>query len=242
MRPKLSKMAPRNVVNEDNEAEFGNPDLKPYEAWNADAGVSYYFSSNGAISLGGFYKDIKNYAVEQTFDDYTYQGVVYDEFTTTINGDSAEIYGIEASYSQVYSMLPSPFDGLLTQLNYTYTHATGTLADSREISLPSSSRNTFNAVIGYEKGPVTLRFAGTYRDKYVDEIGDDASEDRIVDNHFQLDFTGKLKVTDYLRFTLDVININNAKYFAYQNFAGAKRLLQFEKYGPTVKLGARLSF
>ena len=242
MRPKLSNMAPRNVVNEDNEAKFGNPDLKPYEAWNVDAGVAYYFSTNGAISLGGFYKDIKNYAVTQTFSDYTYQGVVYDEFKTTINGDSAEVYGFEASYSQVYSMLPSPFDGLLTQLNYTYTHATGTLADGREISLPSSSKNTFNAVIGYEKGPVTLRLAGTYRDKYLDEIGDDASEDRIVDNHFQLDFTGKLKVTDYLRFTLDVININNAKYFAYQNFAGARRLLQFEKYGPTVKFGARLSF
>lgn len=242
VRPKLSAMAPRNVVNEDEEAEFGNPNLKPYEAWNADAGVSYYFGSNAAISIGGFYKDIKNYAVRQTFDDYTYQGVTYKTFTTTINGDSATVYGIEASYSQAFTMLPSPFNGLLTQLNYTYTDAKGTLADGREIALPNSSRNTFNVVLGYEKGPITLRLAGTYRDKYLDEIGDDASSDRIVDNHFQLDFSGKVKLTDNVRFTLDVININNATYFAYQNFAGAKRLLQFEKYGPTVKAGLRVTF
>ena len=242
VRPKLSAMAPRNTVNEDNEAEFGNPDLKPYEAWNADVGFEYYFSGNGAISFGGFYKDISNYAVKQTFDDFTYNGTLYDQFQTTINGDNAQVVGFEASFSQVYSMLPAPFDGLLTQLNYTYTYANGTLADGRKISLPSSSKNTFNVVLGYEKGPVDLRLAGTYRDKYLDEVGDDATQDRFVDNHFQLDFSGKLKVTDNLRLTLDVININNAKYFAYQNFAGAQRLLQFEKYGPTFKFGARMNF
>ncbi|GGB98281.1 TonB-dependent receptor [Novosphingobium endophyticum] len=242
VRPKLSDMAPRNAVNEDNEAVFGNPDLKPYEAWNADIGFEYYFSSNGAVSVGGFYKSIRNYAVTQTFDDFTFQETTYDELRTTINGDSAEIVGVEASYSQVYSMLPAPLDGLLTQLNYTYTYSKGTLADGRTISLPSSSKNTFNAVLGYEKGPIDLRLAGTYRDRYLDEIGDGADEDRWVDNHFQLDFSGKYKVSDFLRFTVDVININNAKYFAYQNFAGAQRLLQFEKYGPTFKFGARLTF
>ena len=242
VRPKLSAFAPKATVNEDNEADFGNPDLKPYEAWNGDVGFEYYFSGNGAISFGAFYKDVKNYAVTQTFDDYTYKGTLYDQFKTTINGDSAEVVGFEASFSQAYTMLPAPFDGLLTQLNYTYTYANGTLADGRKISLPKSSKNTFNVVLGYEKGPIDLRLAGTYRDKYLDEVGASAAKDRYVDNHFQLDFSGKLKVLENLRLTLDVININNAKFFAYQNFADAQRLLQFEKYGPTFKFGARLNF
>lgn len=239
VRPKLSAMAPRSIVNEDNEAEFGNPGLLPYEAWNADIGAAYYFSGNGAISIGAFYKDIKNYAVTQSFDDYAYEGVTYDQFTTTINGDSAKIAGFEASYSQVYDMLPAPFDGLLTQFNYTYTHSKATLADGREIYLPAASRNTFNVVLGFDKGPIDLRLAGTYRDKYLDEVGDSAEEDRWVNDHFQLDFSAKLKVLKNVRLTLDVININNAKYFAYQSFGGAQRLLQYEEYGPTFKFGVK---
>ncbi|MCJ1960295.1 TonB-dependent receptor [Novosphingobium mangrovi (ex Hu et al. 2023)] len=242
VRPKFSQLAPRNTVNEDNEAEFGNPELLPFMSWNFDAGVEYYFSSNGALTFNGFYKSIENYTYTQTFDDYTYEGRTYDEFRTALNGETAEIVGFEASYSQAFSMLPAPFDGLLTQLNYTYTHSKGELADGRSISLPSTSKNTFNAVLGYQKGPLNLRFSGTYRDRYLDEVGDDVTEDRYVDNHFQLDFSGKVRVTENVRLTLDVININNAKYFAYQNLAGAQRLLQFEKYGPTVKFGARVNF
>ena len=89
---------------------------------------------------------------------------------------------------------------------------------------------------------MNLRLSGTFRDRYLDEVGDDATEDRWVDKHFQLDFSGKLKVTDNIRLTLDVININNARYFAYQNFESAQRLLQFEQYGQTVKFGARVNF
>ena len=242
VRPKYSQLAPRSNVNEDMEVEFGNPYLLPYEAWNFDASVEYYFSSNGALTFNGFYKSIDNYTYQQNLGRTTYEGVEYSEFTTYLNGDSAEIVGFEASYSQAYTMLPAPFDGLLTQLNYTYTSASGDISDGRRISLPSTSKNTFNAVLGYQKGPINLRLSGTYRDKYLDEVGGDASEDRWVDNHFQLDFSGKLKVTDNLRLTVDVVNINNAKYFAYQNFENAQRLLQFEEYGRTVKVGARMSF
>jgi len=38
------------------------------------------------------------------------------------------------------------------------------------------------------------------------------------------------------------VNVNNAKYFAYQNYNGRQRLLQFEKYGPTIKFGAKVNF
>ncbi|MGE4432340.1 MAG: TonB-dependent receptor, partial [Sphingobium sp.] len=144
VRPKLSKMAPIFVVNEDNEADFGNPNLKPYEAWNFDAGWDYYFSGNGAISIGGFYKTIKNFIVDANYFDYEFEGALYEEFSTSINGGKAEILGIEASYSQVLDFLPSPLDGFLVQANYTYTYSKGDVLDEdmnwRTISLPSNSR------------------------------------------------------------------------------------------------------
>ena len=242
IRPKLSDLAPRYNVNEDNEAEFGNPYLKPYRSWNADAGFAYYFSHNGAVSFGGFYKSVQDYTVTAKYNDYTVEGVTYDQVKIPVNGDSATIAGFEASVSQAYTMLPAPFDGLLTQINYTYTYARGTLFDGRRISLPDAAPSTFNVVVGYEKGPLVLRAAGTYRDRYLDEIGSSAEEDRFVQQHFQLDLSAKLKVTDNIRLTADWVNVNNAKYFAYQNYAGARRLLQFEEYGSTVKFGARVTF
>ncbi|EIZ77636.1 TonB-dependent receptor [Novosphingobium sp. Rr 2-17] len=243
VRPKLSELAPRFTVNEDGEAEFGNPELKPYQSWNFDAGFEYYFSGNGAISVGGFYKSIKDYTYAYTSDEGgTYNGVNYDELTSYANGDNATVAGVEVSYSQVFSMLPSPLDGLLTQLNYTYTYSRGTLEDGRRISLPNSSKNTFNVVLGYEKGPISLRAAGTFRDKYLDEVGSSAEEDRMVNQHFQLDLSAKYKLTQNIRLFADWVNVNNAKYYAYQDYAGAKRLLQYEEYGSTVKFGARVTF
>jgi len=97
-------------------------------------------------------------------------------------------------------------------------------------------------VIGYEKGPIDLRAAGTYRSKYLDELGGDPTEDRYVDNHFQIDLSAKYKLTDGIRLFAEWINVNNAKYFAYQNFDSRKRLLQYEEYGPTVKFGAKVNF
>ncbi|MCB2065454.1 MAG: TonB-dependent receptor [Erythrobacter sp.] len=249
VRPKLSRLAPRYTINEDLEAEFGNPDLLPYRAWNADAAVEYYFSCNGALSFGMFYKSIDNFIVDQTIQqDGTFQGIDYEQLTRAINGETAEVFGFELSASQQFDFLPAPFDGLLVQANYTYTDATGTvlndgdITDPRQISLPSSSRHTGNLSIGYESGPLELRAAGTYRSRYLDELGRDPSTDRYVDNHFQLDLTAKYRVTDNVRLFAEWINVNNARYFAYQNYGGRQRLLQYEEYGPTVNFGARVNF
>jgi TonB-dependent receptor len=247
VRPKLSALAPRAVI-EDNEGEFGNPDLKPYEAWNLDLSAEYYFGRNAAVSAGFFAKDIKNYIVEQTLQDVEYNGEILDEGTTFINGDTAKVRGFEFSYSQVYDFLPAPFDGLLTQFNYTYTHAKGTVLtdgdidDPRHIWLPSASRHTFNAVLGYEKGRLSLRAAGTYRSKYLDELGGASDEDRFVDNHFQLDLSAKYRVAENIRVFVDWINVTDEPYFAYRNFGGGKRLLQYEEYNWTLKFGVAANF
>ena len=257
VRPKLSKLAPRFVVEQsdedEREGEFGNPDLLPNEAWNFDASLEYYLSGNGAITAGFFYKDVKNFVVDTNVEDCdpspcTYRGIAFDEATIPINGESGEIYGFEVGYSQAFTMLPAPFDGLLLQANYTYTDAKGLIpndgdpTDLRQINLPSSAKNTVNMVVGYEKGPVSLRLSGTYRDKYLDEAGAEAQDDRIVDNHFQLDLSAKLDVTDNVQLFYEWVNINNAKYYAYNNLGGRQNLLQYEEYNWTMKFGAKVNF
>ncbi|MCB2072572.1 MAG: TonB-dependent receptor [Novosphingobium sp.] len=253
VRPKLSKLAPRFAVeqndDDEREGEFGNPDLKPYEAWNADLSLEYYLSGNGAISAAFFYKDIKNFIVDTNVDGPgTYNGIAYDEATIPINGESAEVWGVELSFAQAFTMLPSPFDGLIVQANYTYTDATGMVPndgdpnDLRKITLPSTSKHTANITLGYEKGPISLRLAGTYRDKYLDELGDEADFDRYVDDHFQLDLSAKYRINKQVQLFYEWVNINDAKYFAYNNFGGRQNIYQYERYNWTMKFGARVSF
>jgi TonB-dependent receptor len=249
VRPKLSNLAPRILVNQADEAEFGNPNLMPYRAWNIDASAEWYFGNNSALTAGVFWKSINDFVVEVT--DNTpgeILGVPYRKATTFTNGETAKVKGIELSFAQRFTFLPAPLDGLLLNANYTYTDAKGTvfagddLTDPRAIPLPASAKHTFNVALGYEKGPISLRAAGTYRDKYLDELGSAADQDRYVDQHFQLDLSAKFRVTKDIRLFAEWVNVTDAPYFAYQNFAGAKRLLQYEKYSWTAKFGVSASF
>lgn len=249
VRPKLSNLAPRFVLNEDREAEFGNPELKPYRAWNLDLSAEWYFGQNAALTGGFFWKSIKDFVVQQR--DRTpgsAYGINYTEAQTFANGDTAKVKGFELSYSQVFSFLPAPLDGLLLNANYTYTDAKGTvltdgdISDPRRIALPAASKNTFNVVLGYEKGPISLRAAGTYRDKYLDELGDEAETDRYVAGQFQLDLSAKYRVTPGIQLFAEWVNVTNAPYFAYQNYAGSRRLLQYEEYNWTAKFGVAARF
>lgn len=252
VRPKLSKLAPRFAVeiNDDDEieGEFGNPDLDPYEAWNLDASLEWYMSRTGGISAAVFYKDVKNYIVDTVQEGVTFNGMYADEAVIPINGPSAEVFGAELSFSQALTMLPAPLDGFVVQANYTYTDATGTVptdgdvSELRKITLPSTSKHTFNAVLGYEKGPLSLRLSGTFRDKYLDELGDEPEEDRYVDDHFQLDLSAKYQLTDMVQIFGEWININNAKYFAYNNLGNQRNVYQYEEYDWTAKFGARVVF
>ena len=271
VRPKFGQLAPRftTEINDDDEieGEFGNPDLAPYKAWNADLSVEYYFSGNGALTAALFYKKVSDYIVEVNYEAedlndndtidpaerLVYRGIAFDEAVIPLNGDSAEIWGAEFGFSQQWTMLPAPFDGLLTQLNYTYTDAKGDVPDEgvgelgvvgaiREINLPQTARHTVNGVIGYEKGPISLRLAGTYRDKYLDELGGSVEEDRMIDSHFQLDLSAKYRATDNVQFFYEWINITEEDMFAYNTVGARQNVFESEESSWTMKGGVRVTF
>jgi hypothetical protein len=63
-------------------------------------------------------------------------------------------------------------------------------------AVPAATENTANLMLGYEKGRISFRIATTYRDACLDELGDDADEDRWVKDHIQLDLSAKVRVTN----------------------------------------------
>jgi TonB-dependent receptor len=249
VRPSIGKLAPRFLVEENDDGEregkFGNPDLKPYKAWNADASVEWYLGGNGVLQGGVFYKNIENFIVDVAFeaDDepLTFNGVSFHEAEIPLNGDKAEVLGFELGYQQALTFLPAPLDGLLLGVNYTYTDSEGRV-NGRTIELPAAARNTYNLMLGFEKGPLSIRATAAFRDKYLDELGDTREEDRLVKDHLQYDLSVKYRVTPQMQIFGEFVNLGDEPYVAYQRGPGRERLLQYEEYSWTAKAGFRVSF
>ncbi|HPE46885.1 MAG TPA: TonB-dependent receptor [Hyphomonas sp.] len=247
VRPGIGKLAPRFYLNEDDEGEFGNPDLNPYRATNYDLSAEYYFAEGAVIQAGFFYKDIRDFIVDQFYTDPgTYRGIDYQEATIPVNGDSASVKGLEFNYQQALEFLPGLLDGMLVGFNYTYTDSEGKVPNgnggTRSIPLPASSENTYNAMIGYDKAGLELRLTAAYRDGYLDELGSDAETDRYVKDHLQIDFSAKYRINEHLQIYGDLVNINDEPYLAYQKGPGRDRLLQYETYSYTAKFGVRYTY
>jgi TonB-dependent receptor len=246
VRPGPEQLAPIFAIEESNdgdrEGEFGNPDLKPYEAINLDVSIEWYFADTGVLSGGVFYKEVENFIFETSFDEDTppffgiYNGVSFTEAVIPQNGEDAQVFGFELNYQQVLSFLPSPFSGLLVGLNYTYTDAEGDTGE-RNIDLPAASKHTYNAVLGYEYGPVSVRLTAAYRDSYLDELGSSPEEDRYVDEHLQIDLTANYDITDSLKLFTQFINLTDEPFVAYQRGPDRDRLLQYEEYSWTARIG-----
>jgi TonB-dependent receptor len=242
-RPNLAQTAPRIVIDDDDEAEAGNPNLERQQAHNFDASVEYYPNDDAVLSAGVFYKSIDNLIA--TFVDTnpgTINGAAINELTTFANIDEADLLGFEINYQQALTQLPSVLRHLIVGANYTYVDSEATLSDGRDVTLPLQSENIFNLILGYDDGDLDLRAAVSYRDSYIDEFGGAANEDRVVLEHTQLDVSAKYDVTDNLRLYADFKNIFDEPFVAaFRDSAGTLNS-QYEEYGWQTQIGFRYTF
>ncbi len=242
-RPNLAQTAPRTVINDDDEAEAGNPDLDRQEADNFDLAIEYYFAEDAVISGGVFYKSIDNLIAE--FVDSNpdpINGVAINELSTFNNISEADFMGFELNYQQALTMLPSVFEHLIIGANYTYVDSEATLNDGRDVTLPLQSENIYNIIFGYDDGDLDLRLAVSHRSDYIDELGGDAAEDRIVLEHTQIDFSAKYDVTESLRLYFDAKNIFDEPFVAAFRDGGRELNSQYEEYGWQAQFGFRYTF
>lgn len=252
VRPGIGQLAPRFTVASDDTATSGNADLDPYQALNADLSAEWYFAPDAVVQVGAFYKDIKDFIVSQTvIGAGSFNGIQYISLTKPVNGDSAKARGLEFNYQQALTFLPGPLDGMLVGFNYTYTDAEGDVG-GRSIPLPASSKNTYNAMLGYENGPWSLRLTAAYRDGYLDELGGSALTDRYVKEHLQFDASAKYRINENFQLYAEFVNLNDEPYIAYQKGIDSPatgiadnvrdRLLQYETYSWTGKFGLRMTY
>lgn len=243
-----------------------NPFLDPLTSQNWDASINWYPSSDLAFSIGVFYKKIDNFIVPISLrgadvqalgfpaDDGTETSPGITVIDTFVNGDEAEIQGLELNYYQAYRFLPAPFDGLFAQANATFadSSASSDLVD-RDFQFPDQSDLIGNVSVGWENDVFSLRGALVYQGERLRGInegrledGDDTAGDLLEEDRTQIDLSARWFVRDGVQVYFDAINITDAEDNRY--FRGSRETLNgalfqaLENYGSTYQIGVRVRY
>ncbi|MCK5744731.1 MAG: TonB-dependent receptor, partial [Oricola sp.] len=172
-------------------ANTGNPFLNPIKSHNFDLSYEWYFADVGSLTFSAFYKIIDDIVIAGAGDvTLTNNGATVDNLylrQPTNSPETGKIKGFEVAYQQFYDFLPSPFDGVGTQLTYTYIDSTGVpsagvnatnsapagngdndpLIDLSDFPLEGLSKHNVNASVIYEKGPISTRLSYNWRSDYL---------------------------------------------------------------------------
>ncbi|TLX59779.1 TonB-dependent receptor [Stutzerimonas nosocomialis] len=238
VRPTFGQLAPGFVI-DGNDAEFGNPNLKPLESMNVDLGIEHYMGRAGVVSAFAFYKDIDNFVYDTDLAG-TGDWAGFDEALSYANGDKARLYGIELAYSQKFSWLPAPWDGLLLGANATFSRSDAKVRGqglSRSIDLPNQSDTVGNLMLGWENDRLSLRLSANYKSDYLMQVAaiDDPAHDLYADKQLFVDFSAGYFITPGLQLTFEAQNLTDESYYVYTGRRAYNA--QYEEYGPTYRLG-----
>ena len=245
----------------------GNPDLVQATAWNYDAIVSLFTPAFGLVSVGGFYKNIADI-------EYTQTGTIIDP-TSPFNLFSIErpvnaeenttVYGVEVDVQTSFRYLPSPFDGVVLNANYTRVFSETAyptfdfLRDDDDVPVldpdtflpipvfgerigpaPGQSDHVLNASLGYEKGGFSGRASVTYQSSYLAAVARDPSRDAYTDDFTRWDVAVRQRVAGGLSLLGNLVNVTN---LPDRSFTGiANRVSNEEYFGWIATLGVRQDF
>lgn len=249
LRPTFGQLSPGRVIDGD-EAELGNPLLRPLRSRNLDLGLEHGLGQggrDGSASVYLFHKRIKDF-VFQTDLAGTPGWEDFSAVHTWANGSRASVKGLELAYSQVLRHASAPWNGLVLGANATFTrsragiggHADGAW-QGRDIALPGQSDRTLNLSVGWEGPRLSARLAFNHKSPWLLEVGDvfDADKDLKVDAQTQVDLSLRWQWSKRLELQLEALNLTDAKYYVYQ--ASRDRNAQYEQYGRALKVGLKLA-
>lgn len=265
-------------LGENNTLRIGNPQLVAMKSVNFDTSISWYGDNGDHWQLAAFYKDIDDFIVDvrgasRSFGELPLQlplsdinqfaipnDIIIDRVNYAMNGDSAQVYGIELSYSKYFD------SGFFLQSNLTLMDSEAKVGDTVRvgtIQLPDQADETMNLSVGWERDGISARLIGNYRSKVLNRIGacnlDNIAEDQasglpqecrtwadvFQDASATLDFKATWQFNPALKFTFDITNLTDQTdnyYFQGNEYSNGKVLFASEDYGRTWLLGASYSF
>lgn len=240
-----------------NQVSFGNANLKAETGDDIDVLYDHYLKPFGIVSLGYFYKYLRDPIITHSFilNNYLPPGAPPVDRGTylasqPVNAGHAWVTGFEAAYLQHFSSLPGAWGGLGLSANYGYTTSGTSGIDGRSDHprLPRTSPNALNISPTYDRGRVSLRVGMSYNQasifQYQFQDGTPGGlkgplSDIYFYTHFQVDAQGSVRLGKGLTFVVYGLNLNNEVFGFYQGSPGY--MIQREYYQPTFAGGIRWS-
>lgn len=226
----------------------GNPSLQPRESMGLDLSAEYYTGNGGLLSIGVFYKDIKNEIFNvtsiETIDLGLGRGPEQVEVSQPDNAQSATIFGIEAAVQQSFTFLPAPFDGLGININGTYINSdldVLTTAGPRKLGFFLQPTYAVNAALFYEKGGFQARLAYNYTGGFLETINQTIpGADQFWRRRGTLDAQVRFRLTPNIDLFVEGENLTNSRRI---ELTGPNRdlLQEAAQYGRAFSIGASVS-
>jgi TonB-dependent receptor len=258
-RPDYFNLVPYEQINfSEQRIVRGNPEIKHTQAINYDVYVSFYSNDLGLLTLGGYYKKLTNI-------DYIKQSrVTGGEFnafllTEPVNGDESNVWGVEIDVQTNLKNLPSPFDGFVINVNYSYIRSetyfpffeigprspdppySPQIIDTfRKGTLPGQADHIGNVALGYEKGGFSGRVSATVQGKSLQTVGARAELDGYTNNFVRWDATLSQRFSPFFSIYLDVNNFTNQPEEAF--LGEIIYPTNQEYFSWTADIGVRLNF
>jgi TonB-dependent receptor len=261
-RPDYQHLVPRKRIDGDAlEAHFGQPYIGRIRADNYDLAVAVYDQYLGLFSIGGFYKTVKDidYIKQSRIKFYApgdTVGTVYTLFQPDNLPNPSKVWGFETELQSNLRFLPSPFDGLVINCNFSRIFSETdfpfvrtqresrppfrvTLIDtSRTIPMPGQSDLIANLSIGYDKGNFSGRISWIYQSNSLEVIdSDDQKADGYTDDYSRWDVTLQYKLPWNIALMFSVNNLTDnpdKSYTASRGFTTEEKY-----YGWYAELGLR---
>ncbi len=240
-RPNYFDLVPYREVSEDNEIAIGNPELKPTKSMNFDISFENYFKTIGMVSVGAFSKNISDFIVNQTKENFDFEGNNWDTYNKPLNAGDAQIYGLEFAFQRQLDFLPKALSGLGFYANYTYAFSEvskSNIAGRNDLALPGSPKHTLNTSLSYDYRNFSARVSFNFSSEFLDEIGDEAFYDRYYDKVTHLDFNASYKFASRYTVYFEANNLLNQPLRYYQGIKS--RTMQAEYYNYRLQIGLKL--
>jgi TonB-dependent receptor len=239
---------------------LSNPNLKAEYADNFDVLYERYLKPSGLFQAGFFFKEISDPIVNGQYLSQNYidsSGKAWGKtmISQVDNVGSAHLLGLEVSYQQRLTFLPSVMHGLGLSANYSYTASKvnnlTNLGRSDSPALQRQAPNTWNISPTYDTKKFSMRLGMTYNDAmiYAYQWQDGAdpvlgskgpSGDNYLYPHMQIDVQASYKLPWGLQVYGYGLNLNN-EVFGFYN-GSPQYMNQREYYKPTFAGGLRYEF
>jgi len=262
-RPTFAQLSPYRLINYSNQTiRRGNPDLKPMISDNFDLMFEHYFMGVGEFTIGFYYKELADFVYlferrrpsplepgegepEQPVDEFA----GWDE-RTFLNGEEANVYGVEVSWQQSLRFLPGFLGNLSTFANYTWSQSTAHM-DRRKAPLTGQIPHIVNVGLDFQQGGFAMNLfyqwssdvlVGYGAQRWVPEIQlqERVYFDRYSYGRNDLSATLRYRITSNMRMWLDLNNLLNnttGEYFYDSDFYPRLTVMT----GRSASLGLRYS-